>query len=43
MYNILKKRGIISAIYYFVLGPTKSKDVKQFKKNVAILMQNENL
>ena len=38
-----QKKGIFSAIYNFLFGLTDSHDVKQLKKNVAILMQNQNL
>ena len=37
-----QKRGISSAFYDF-FGPTESKDIKQLKKIVAILTQNERL
>ena len=33
-----QKRGIISAIYNFLFDPTESQDIKQLKRNVAILM-----
>ena len=38
-----QKRGIISAGYHFLFGPTESHNVNQIKENVAILMQNQNL
>ena len=38
-----EKRGIFSAIFNFLFCPTESKTVKQIKKNMAILMENQNL
>ena len=37
-----QKRGITSAIYNSLFSQTESEDVKSLKKNVAILMQNQN-
>ena len=41
--TLRQKRGIVSAIYSFLFGPYKSQDVKQMKKNVTILIDNQNL
>ena len=38
-----QKRIIMSAIYNFLFVPTGSQDIKQLKKNVAILILNQNL
>ena len=34
-----KRRCLFSSIYNLLFGPAESQDVKQLKKNVAILMQ----
>ena len=38
-----QNRGIITVIYDFLFYPTENEDVKQHKKNLGILMQNQNL
>ena len=37
------KRGIFSTIFNFLFRPSKCQTVKQLKKNVAILMENQNV
>ena len=38
-----QKWGFFSAIGSFCFGTSESKDIKKVKKNVAILLQNQNI